>query len=276
MEKRDALRPVSTEAKGLLDPAAAREKLRLARVHPSADLAPFVEHHWIVAWDLRGQAPHAQRTLPYPCVNVVFDRKRTAVFGVIRGAFEYLLEGRGRVLGVRFRPGAFRGFLKMPVARITDRTVSLSSVLGVSDAEAEREVLEAPGDEGMIHAAEAILRRALPAADPTVELVSGIVDRIGADPGITRVDRLAEIAGFGVRDLQRLFAGYVGVSPKWVIRRSRLHEVAHRLAQGEAVPLTRFAQELGYFDQAHLTRDFKAVVGRSPSEYQRAAGGAAT
>lgn len=271
MEKRDTLRPVSSEPKGLLDPRAAEQKLRLARVHPSGDLAPFVEHHWIVAWDLCGQEPHVQKTLPYPCVHLVFDRAKTAIFGVMRGAFEYKLEGRGRVLGVRFRPGAFRGFLKRPVATITDRTLPVTEIFGALGAEAEATVLAAPDDAGMIHAAEALIRRALPPLDPTVGLVNDIIDRAGADPEITRVDRLAELAGLGVRDLQRLFKDYVGVSPKWVIRRCRLHEVAFRLAQGELVELTRLSHDLGYFDQAHLTRDFKAVVGCAPSDYQRAA-----
>ncbi len=129
-------------------------------------------------------------------------------------------------------------------------------------------MLDAPDDEAMIAIAETVIRAALPPPDPTIKLIGDIIDRIGADPEMMRVDRLAEVAGLGVRDLQRLFADYVGVSPKWVIRRCRLHEVAHRLAQGESVELARFAQELGYFDQAHLTRDFSAVVGKSPAEYR--------
>jgi AraC-like DNA-binding protein len=277
LDKRDieieppgVLRPVSAEPKGLLDPVAAREKLRLTRVHPSADLAPFVEHHWIVAWDLRGQEPHVQKTLPYPCVHVVFERKGAAIHGVMRGPFEARLEGRDRVLGVRFRAGAFRGFLKKRVASITDRTLPLSAIFDVDNAAINAAVLDAADDAAMIAIAEPMLRAVVPAPDPTIGLIGDIIERISADPELMRVDRLAEVAGLGVRDLQRLFAEYVGVSPKWVIRRCRLHEVAHRLAQGESGVLARVAQELGYFDQAHLTRDFTAMVGKSPSDYRAA------
>ena len=69
-----------------------------------------------------------QKTLPYPCVHLVFDPGKTAIFGVMRGAFEYRQEGVGRVLGVRFRAGGFRGVLGGPVASITDRTIPLSSI----------------------------------------------------------------------------------------------------------------------------------------------------
>jgi AraC-like DNA-binding protein len=111
----------------------------------------------------------------------------------------------------------------------------------------------------------------MPPADETVGVVGGIIERIGADRTINRVDELATQVGLNERALQRLFSDYVGVSPKWVIRRFRLHDAASRLAKAEDVNLTNLAQDLGYADQAHFTRDFKAIVGRSPSDYRRSA-----
>jgi AraC-like DNA-binding protein len=268
--------PVTTEPKGVLDPALAAQRFRLARYEPAADLRSFVEHFWIVAWDLRGQEPYVQKTLPYPCVHLVFDAGQTAIFGVMRGAFEYRLEGAGRVLGVRFRAGGFRGVLGGAVATLTDRTIPLSGVYELDCDATEASVLGAEGDAGMMQAAEVILRTRIPPADEAVGLVGGIVDRIGADRTINRVDELATQVGRGERALQRLFGEYVGVSPKWVIRRFRLHDAASRLAKAEDVNLTHLAQELGYSDQAHFTRDFKAIVGRSPSDYRRAATAATT
>ena len=139
-------------------------------------------------------------------------------------------------------------------------------------------MLGADLDAGMMQVAEAILRTRIPPLDETAGHVGEIVDRIAADRTINRVDELATQLGMGERALQRLFGEYVGVSPKWVIRRFRLHDAASRLAKAEDVNLTYLAQELGYSDQAHFTRDFKAIVGRSPSDYRRSAatsGGAA-
>ena len=266
---RPALRVVAAEPKGIVAPAVAEQKFRLARYFPAADLAAFVEHYWIVAWDLSGQPPHVQRTLPYPCVNMVFDRGRTAIVGVARGAFDYRLENRGRVLGVRFRPAGFRGLLKAPLIGITDRTLSLAPIYGLEGSAAEISVLAAPDDAGMVAAAEAILRRRIPEPDANVVLVDRIIARIDADREITRIDRLASAVDLSPRALQRLFSDYVGVSPKWVIRRLRLHEAAFRLASAEAFDLAGFAQELGYFDQAHFTRDFTNLVGRAPAQYRR-------
>ncbi len=97
--------------------------------------------------------------------------------------------------------------------------------------------------------------------------MDGSDHRIAKDSDITTVEKLAAIAGLGPRSLQRLFREFVGASPKWVIRRNRLQEVASRLERGQAATLTALAATLGYSDQAHLARDFKSVVGKSPTDF---------
>jgi len=59
----------------------------------------------------------------------------------------------------------------------------------------------------------------------------------------------------------------VGASPKWVLRRARLHEAAARADEGAGIDWARLAADLGYADQAHLTRDFTAAVGSPPGRY---------
>jgi len=265
------LQPVAALAKGVVDPASARRAFRLERYLPQHEaLRAHIEHHWLVEWDLRGKPAHTQRTLPYPCVHLVFDTGRTAIFGVTRGAFDYTLQGAGRVLGLRFRAGAFRAWLGRPVHTLTDRTLAWHELFEGDVGEAEREVLGAAGDAAMVEAAEALLRRRMPAADPQVEVIGRILKIAEDDRSLTRADQLAERAGMSLRALQHLFSDYVGVSPKWVIRRYRLHDAAHRLASGEAPDLAELAQQLGFFDQAHFTRDFHTLVGKPPAEYRRA------
>jgi AraC-like DNA-binding protein len=75
------------------------------------------------------------------------------------------------------------------------------------------------------------------------------------------------VFGLPERRLQRLFAEYVGVSPKWVIRRARLHEAARFADAGGDVDWATLATDLGYSDQAHLTREFTATLGMPPSRY---------
>jgi AraC-like DNA-binding protein len=102
--------------------------------------------------------------------------------------------------------------------------------------------------------------------DANVARVSEMVFSVARDRAILKVEDLAARYDTNVRMLQRLFGKYVGVTPKWVIQRYRLHEAAQRLASGD-VRQTELALSLGYADQAHFVRDFRAVVGRPPAAY---------
>jgi AraC-like DNA-binding protein len=262
---------VPDRPKGVVAPAQARTKFRMERYLPEPALAAFLDHFWIVEWDLGAAPAYVQRTLPYPCVHLVFDRARSGVWGVPTGAFDYELKGAGKVCGLRFRPGAFRAILGKPLHTITDRVLALPELFPWNADAVTREVLDCADDEGMIAAATRLLAPMLPAPDPQVERIGAILRLAETTPGLTQVEQLAEAGGIGVRSLQQLFSDYLGVSPKWVLRRFRLHEAADRLAHGEAPDLAALAQDLGYFDQAHFSADFRKLVGESPSHYQKRA-----
>jgi AraC-like DNA-binding protein len=266
---------VQDRPKGVVAPHQARKMFRMERYVPGAELVPhldrFLDHFWIVEWDLGAQPPYVQRTLPYPCVHVVFDSARSGIWGVPTGAFDYELKGAGKVCGLRFRPGAFRAVLGRPLNSIADRVLALSEVFPWDGAAATREVLGCADDAAMIAAATRLLAPQLADPDPQVERIAAILRTVETTPGLTHVEQLAEQCGIGVRSLQQLFGDYVGVSPKWVIRRFRIHEAADRLANGVEPDLAALAQELGYFDQAHFSADFRKLVGESPAHYRQRA-----
>ena len=246
--------PATASHRGILNPAAARTRFTLSRHRPSPDLAFFVERHWIVSWDLRGREPHLQQTLPHPCVNMVIEPERARVYGIETTRSGQLLRGRGRALGTKFRVGAFRPFVDLDVAELTDRSIAIADVFG-----------GVPEPE--IAAVEAFLRERLPERDENVALIAEMARAMLADASLTRVEDLVRQFGLSARSLQRLFRRYVGVGPKWVLQRYRLHEAAERMAAGEATDLASLAQDLGYFDQAHFGNDFRRYVGVPPSAY---------
>ncbi len=255
---------------GVLHAGAAAARFTLNRYPPPADLVPFVDFCWVVRWDLRGQPPHEQAILPHPNVNLAFEAAGAAVYGVDTKVFTRRLAGAGKALGVRFRPGGFRPFYGNSVRALNDRVIPARRTFGPAADEACALVMAAGADDtAMVAAAAGLLRGFGSAADAVVDQVAGLVKRITEDPGLRRVAQLAELSGLPERRLQRLFAGYVGVSPKWVMRRARLHEAALRAeAHGlAAVDWASLACDLGYADQAHLTRDFTATLGIPPARY---------
>ncbi|HEX5543757.1 MAG TPA: helix-turn-helix domain-containing protein [Micromonospora sp.] len=255
------------DSRGVLHANVARKKFRLARHAPAPELAPFVEHYWVVEYDLRGQPPYQQRVLPHPSVNVTVTGGWSRVAGVIRGHFDETLCDAGRVFGARFRPGGFRPFLDAPVSAVTDRFIPLPEIFGPGALEAADAVLVAAGDSDAAVEMDRLLLLAAPRIDPVVDEVAAIVGLIAADPGLLRVGDLAARLGIGVRRLQRLFAEYVGAGPKWVIRLYRMHEAVQRVEAGGEVGWAALAAQLGFSDQPHFVRDFTNLVGVPPTRY---------
>jgi AraC-like DNA-binding protein len=256
-------------ARGVLRSSPAAGRLHHARVAPPAPLQGLVQHFWIVRWDLRGQPPQRRETLPHPNVHLIVERGLTRVFGVHTARFSRVLEGEGCVFGAKFRPGGFRPFLGRPLSTLADASLSLADAFGPSSEQLEDDVLECTDETGMIEVMARFLAARLPPPDANVDLAAGIVERIERERDVTTVDAVVAREGLGKRALQRLFNEYVGVGPKWVINRFRLHEAIERLAAGQEVDWSRLALDLGYFDQAHFIRDFRKLVGRTPAAYAR-------
>lgn len=221
---------------------------------PSPELAPWVERYWEAHWDYA--QPYRQKIVPYPNVHLSFGEGRADVNGVVSGFQIKVLEGTNHVFGVAFRPGCFRPFLGASVSTIADRVVPATSVFGP-------DLPDAPD----VPSIEAFLLAHLPAPDPRAQEAAAVVETIATNPAMTRVETLAEELGVSVRGLQRLFAEYVGIGPKWVIRRYRLREVTERMAAGGTIDWAALAADLGYADQGHFIRDFKNMFGEPPTWY---------
>ncbi|WP_069166739.1 helix-turn-helix domain-containing protein [Nocardia altamirensis] len=254
--------------RGVLDPRSGVGVYREALIPAAEDLANIVAHHWTVRWDLRAREPYVVEVLPSPSVVLVVEDGQCRVHGVLRGRFEHTLAGRGSIFGTSFRPAGFHSLSGRPVTELTDRVVAGSEIFGKdADRFAARMARVHEVDERTA-IAEAFVREHRSTVTPTATMLNEIVELVMTDRDIVRVDDLVDRFGLGKRTLQKLFRDHIGVSPKWVIQRYRLHEAAQRLEDPETDPAT-LAAELGYADQAHFTRDFKSAVGRPPVAYRR-------
>ncbi len=266
-------RPRDDPPRGLLNLHLAEDRVHVARYLPTAALDNFVEHYWTVRWDLRDRPPFTSQTLPYPSVHLVLERGDWYLTGVPTSRFDRTLSGQGAVFGIKFLPGGLRPLIDGSVSALTDQVRLGSDVVPFSAELSERLRSEDWTDAAMLAGVESIVAVHLPEPDPRTALVTRLVQAIADDRGIVRVEQVVALSGLSQRALQRLFREYVGVSPKWVLQRYRLLEAAERLASGQADG-ARVAHELGYFDQAHFIRDFKAIVGRSPGAFSAERGAA--
>ena len=204
---------------GVLNRPPMPREFQLSRHLPAPELASLIEYYWIVRWDLRHRAPHTQETLPQPNIHVVFERGNSQAVGVVSGKFSRCLEGKSHVFGIKFAPGMFRSFLRSAVSHLKDRTMPVREIFDEGVVSLEDILTSQAPDDQLVNAADLFFLLRAPEPDDKADLARKLVWEVLQGRDLLTVDSLVGRSGMDKRSLQRLFNEYVGISPKWVIRR---------------------------------------------------------
>ena len=247
------------------------------RVPPPEAVADRVRWFWIPEWDLAPGRVSRQHVIAFPACNLVVAPELVALAGPTTRAGARDLVGRGWTVGALLRPAAVPALSDDPTAeRDAYRTLELPDLhAAVADP-----MRVAPGDPGhperhdrAVTAFTAWLLAHVPPADADGLLANAMADAIDGDPGLVRVEQVADRLGVGVRTLQRLARRHVGLPPAAMVRRRRLQEAAELVRTRPDTDLAALAADLGYADQAHLAQDFRTTLGSTPSGYRSHARG---
>jgi AraC-like DNA-binding protein len=248
--------------------------VRLARLAVDPTIAHLVRHVWIPRWQLSPGVVVEQAALDYPSANLVIEADAAGLYGPELGHSRQRLEGAGWAFGALLQPGVARLLVDGPMRRLIGGSVAFDE-LRVTDAAAlvrdVRAAVSAGADDVALAAFEAWISAQQLVVDHDAKLVRRAVELAEHDRAILRADDLAAATGVGLRTLQRLLREQLGLTPKWLIRRYRMQEAAALLAGPAPPSLAELAASLGFTDQAHLTREFRAVIGETPRRYALAA-----
>lgn len=217
-------------------------------IAPSPSLAPYVAFYWL----LEGAPPGPQRIFPDGSIDFAFqrgdvfaqiidgERRRQApnlLAGQMRTWVEIEPTGRAETFGIRFHPGGVWPFLRFPLHEVTDRILNLDDVL------------------------PKLAREIAAADDPAAQAERSLLARLPNTPPFEpwRVAR-----GLSPRQVQRLFAERVGISPKRLARIARFQRALTAIERGNGA---RVAVDCGYYDQAHMVREFREFTGLAPTHW---------
>jgi AraC-like DNA-binding protein len=171
----------------------------------------------------------------------------------------------GLAVGVAFRGGCAGPIIGVPASELSGRHVSFSSLWG-RRAEELRERLLATSEPTE---AFSLLERYLGARIQTPLLMHPAVAGALAYAWVPdRVSAIQRSTGFSARHFIALFRAAVGLTPKHYFRIQRFNEVTRRLASEAKASVAHIAADLGYSDQAHLTREFRELAGVTPGQYR--------
>lgn len=270
-------RNTTSTGAGVLRPEALAAHAALRRYPSDGPLGHWVENYWSLEWDLADGATFDSATLPHPACHLSVERgparpgvgpERVVVSGVVTRRFDVSISGRGSVVAAKFRPGGLAAMSGRGVRGIRDTVAPASACLPPVVVARLDELDDLTPIEDRVAAMEAALLDVDPPIDSRYDQLLEIIADTLADRSVSRVAEMEHRHHLSTRSLERLFDHYVGVSPKWVLARYRLHDAVTDLDAGYDGPLAALAASLGWYDEAHFNRDFAAMVGTTPGQYR--------
>jgi AraC-like DNA-binding protein len=179
-------------------------------------------------------------------------------------------DGQQHGVELRLTPLGAHRLLGVPMDELTCRVVELDALLGSDGDELIERMHEAGGWEGSFELLEAWLLRRLADAEAPDPAVEHAFARLVRSHGAVPVAELVRETGWSRRHLAARFRAQVGLAPKVFARILRFRRAASELSRPDGRSLAEIALDCGYYDQAHLNRDFREFAGRTPLELMAA------
>jgi AraC-like DNA-binding protein len=250
--------------------------MKYAEYLPSPRLATLVERFWLLEGVAAGAA---DAIIPDGRVELIFHygapfwrheldgritkQPASLLVGQMMEPVVLAPQGAAGVAAIRLRPAAARSLLGFSLQEISGRFVDLEALFPSLPSLCDR-LAEGPDDMARIRGLEEwLLERTRKDTRPHVVAIVGAIIR---SEGRAPIDVLAAQSGASLRQLERHFRDDVGLTPKALSRIVRLQSALKLVRRGRA--LTDVALECGFYDQAHMTRDFREIAAMSPGAWQ--------
>lgn len=256
------------QPRGRLDPAGFERHVNFLTFQPPTDLAPFIEHFWTICWKEVGNPYNSEELMHRPYVDVFISVQQSGIQGTFRGKRTYVASGSGRIVGIRFWPGAFHRFWSGPIVDLQDKIIDIRQVFPQIHSRYIEDLLTLD-DQAAIQELATIVRAKHPEPDANIELINQIITAIETDQDLQTVSAVAKAFGRSERWLQQLFRDYLGIGLKWLIQRDMLLAAARQIREDDQPDWAAIAYDLGYSSQQHFITAFKQVLGKTPLQYKK-------
>jgi AraC-like DNA-binding protein len=244
---------------------------------------PSLSHIVKAVWFARGsrsEFDHAEPIVPDGCVELIFNladpfeqvdetgarhrQPRDLLVGPTMQPTTAVPTGDVDLLGLRFRPGRTSAFLGAPMRTLTDRLISMSSVLPGSDRLLDS-LCEQHADDRLEFLADALAARARASSARSSSAVGLSLDAIERHHGALSIGTLSSMTGVSRRHLERQFQDEVGLGAKHIARIARVQHALRVMKTHASFSGADIAAHCGYTDQAHLIRECRELTGTTPS-----------
>jgi len=256
----------------------------LVHALPDPRLAPYVLEYvgydeWTLNLAVRHEVPTPKCVLvinfgapfevAYPQGDGAWVRCDSFVAGLGEQPALNRSTGLSSCLQVNLSPLGARLLLGLRMDELSNRTADLMELMGADGWRLAAQLREAPDWAARCNHFDRLLLQRLAGRNPLSRLAGWAYGRLAASAGTAAIGRLAVEAGVSRKHLVATFRSEIGVPPKTLARMLRFERVLALLDQAARPDLAGLALDAGYYDQAHFTRDFRALAGLTPLQYLR-------
>lgn len=250
-------------------------------VAPSRRLSPYVRAYWSFRRETPLRAVHEEYMHPRGGFGIVFNFGDTVrldaepiaepVFmdGTITVSRKLGFFGQVELMGVSFHEGGAYPFIGVPLHELRNETTLLDVMHRPALLELYARMQETASIAARLRMLEEWLLSRLELGIDRDALIPASLARIRAKREPLSIPELASEFAIGQRQLERLYARQVGISPKHYARLLRVETARLALKQANEQSTTSLGTELGFYDQSHFIREFSAVVGMTPYAYAK-------
>lgn len=247
-------------------------------IKPAPTLTPYIRYYWILRDD--AVISVSERTLPIGCVQLVFHKGKrllclqesqlqpqSFISGQSFGFSDVMSTGEIEMITVVFQPYAAKAFLQIPLHLFNGQNISTDDIDDMQLSDLSRQIADTPDNDLCIHLIEHFFfRRLTTCSEYNLKRLSTVLHEINLHPQISTLE-LSDVACLSTKQFGRIFADYIGTTPKDFLRIVRMQRALYTLQQDPALPFAQVAYECGFSDQSHMIKEFKLFSGYTPAEY---------
>lgn len=239
------------------------------KIAPSLELSSFVDHFWILDVQ-QEELPFVHTILPFAWFELFFDLNdsssdKAKYIGQLSKGYKIIHEKPYCSVGVSLKPNVANFLFQIPANKLTNSSVNWSDLDTESPLHAQ--LVVAKSEQEIINLLENYIFKKLKYYDFD-EVSAYISQRIIHEPYFGINDSLLSSTSLSRRRVEQRFLASTGVSMGLFLRKTRFDSAIDCLCQNNSKSLTHIGIDLGYYDQAHFSREFKGFAGITPKKYR--------
>ena len=250
---------------------------------PSLFLSQYIKQYWAIEDCVANGSKHIQRVVPNGLIELMFyfgDKPKSLdtnkyisensiLSGQQKNYYDIIVSGKLSLFSISFQPYGAKLFFNIPSNVFFNQNVPLKYIIKDKVVELEYRLYESETFEEKIIVVEKYLINQLRNRTKEYEInrILNSVSLINQSNGIIDIKALSSSACLSRKQYERIFAEYIGSTPKQFLRTVRFQNSLQEKQKNKGIQLTELAYICGYYDQSHMINDYKLLTGVTPSQY---------